>query len=276
MSYPNLTLDETTPLLSKGEYRAPGPTDLRGPCPVVNSLANHGYISRSGREIRANDLQSAMSVLGISLPLRHLLTSAVYLEHHDPSPQSATTGFWAFITNPFAYLFRTFALRAPGQVDASGIPCLNLDELNRHNAVEHDVSMSRRDSTQGDNHTPQPDLVASMLSSAHNGNDITVSDWAKFRVQRITEQRRDNPALDFGAAQNTMGLGETAFIQKTFGDRSQGWTVPVEYMAALFGEERLPVKEGWKKRWWWSVGIIELTTSARAFGKVVDGVKAKA
>lgn len=279
MSYTTTTTSETTALLRKGEYRAPTPTDLRSPCPIVNALANHGHISRSGRNIRAADLQSAMSTLGISYPLRHLLTSVAYLEHHDPptSQQSTTAAaFWAFITNPFAYIFRSFALRSPGQVDASGEPCLNLDELDRHNAVEHDVSMSRRDFAQGDNHTSNPDLVASMLSSAQDGKDITVSDWARFRVQRITEQTRDNPSLDFGKVQNTMGFAEMTLIQKTFGDGARGWNVPVSYMAALFGEERLPVVEGWKKRRWWSVGIIELTTAAQAFGKIVEGVKIKA
>ena len=27
-------------------YIAPGPNDIRGPCPVLNTLANHGYINR--------------------------------------------------------------------------------------------------------------------------------------------------------------------------------------------------------------------------------------
>ncbi|KAF2790740.1 hypothetical protein K505DRAFT_409633 [Melanomma pulvis-pyrius CBS 109.77] len=29
-------------------YKAPGPTDQRGPCPGLNTLANHGYIPRTG------------------------------------------------------------------------------------------------------------------------------------------------------------------------------------------------------------------------------------
>ena len=275
MSHPTTTKsNETTPLVRKGEYRAPAPTDQRGPCPVNTTLANPRYLASPGRNIRAAELKAAMSVLGVSITLRQLLTSAAYLEHHDPPQQ--TTGFWAFIRNPFAYLLRTFALRAIGQVDSSGVACLNLDEFDRHGAIEHDVSMSRRDFAQGDNHTKQADLIADMLASAHNGQDITVDDWAKFRVQRIEQQRRDNPSVEFGPLQNKMGLAETAFIQKIFGDRSRGWTVPVSYMAALFGEERLPVREGWKRRSWWSVGIIELTAQAQKLGKIVEGIRPKA
>lgn len=264
--------DESTPLLRKGEYRAPSPTDIRGPCPIINTLANHGYISRDGRNVRAAEMKAAMKEVGVSITLRQLLTSAAYLEHQDDPPR----GFWAFIRNPFAYIFQTFALRAKAQVDSSGVACLNLDELDRHGAIEHDVSMSRRDFAQGDNHSKQEDLVEDMLASARDGRDLTVDDWAKFRLQRIEQQKRENARLEFGSAQNAMGLAETAFIQKTFGDRSRGWAVPVSYMAAIFGEERLPIEEGWKKRWWWPVGITELTLQAQAFKKVVGSVNLKA
>jgi hypothetical protein len=31
------------------QFIAPGPNDIRGPCPGVNAMANHGFIDRSGR-----------------------------------------------------------------------------------------------------------------------------------------------------------------------------------------------------------------------------------
>lgn len=30
------------------QFKTPGPTDVRGICPTLNALANHGYISRNG------------------------------------------------------------------------------------------------------------------------------------------------------------------------------------------------------------------------------------
>ena len=33
---------------SANEYQAPGPGDLRGPCPGLNAAANHGFLPRSG------------------------------------------------------------------------------------------------------------------------------------------------------------------------------------------------------------------------------------
>lgn len=67
-------------------------------------------------------------------------------------------------------------------------------------------------------------------------------------------------------------------MQRVFGDEGREWAVPVQYVEALFGEERLPVREGWRKRSWWegSVGIIEMTVQALRFGRAVEGVQVKA
>lgn len=47
-------------------YIAPGPNDIRGPCPGLNILANHGYISRTG-VASVLDLTTA-STKGLSHP----------------------------------------------------------------------------------------------------------------------------------------------------------------------------------------------------------------
>ena len=47
---PFTTFDENQLIDVTGEYAwvAPGPNDLRGPCPGLNALANHGYFPHSG------------------------------------------------------------------------------------------------------------------------------------------------------------------------------------------------------------------------------------
>lgn len=35
-------------LIADHPFKEPGPTDQRGPCPGLNTLANHGYIPRTG------------------------------------------------------------------------------------------------------------------------------------------------------------------------------------------------------------------------------------
>ena len=107
----------------------------------------------------------------------------------------------------------------------------------------------------------QPDLVEQLLASASDGKVITTGDFARLRRQRIEQQRRDNDELVYGALQHQLACGEAALIQTLFGRR--GGDVPVEYVEALFKEERLPVEEGWRRRRWWRLGFVELNVQAQ-------------
>lgn len=245
--------------MQKGTFQPPQPTDLRSPCPVLNALANHGYLPRDGRSIRASEMNAAMREIGVNYPIRALLTSGSYLENGDNQP----TGLWAFLRNPFTYAFRGFGLRYPGQVDTEGMPCLDLDQLARHNVIEHDVSWTRRDHAQGDNCTRQKDLVEKMMRSANNGEEVSTSDFARLRKQRLQEQKQDDPDLHYGVLQHLSACGEVAFVQALFGDRARQGQVPVRYINALYMDERLPIDEGWKRRTGWFPGIVEL--SVRTF-----------
>ena len=49
------------------------------------------------------------------------------------------------ISNPFAYMLSSFAMRKPDQEDAEGVACLNLDQLGMYNMVDYDASLSRFD-----------------------------------------------------------------------------------------------------------------------------------
>ena len=43
-------------------FKAPGPSDLRSPCPVLNMLCNHGFLPRDGRGISKEHLQHTFVV----------------------------------------------------------------------------------------------------------------------------------------------------------------------------------------------------------------------
>ncbi len=42
-------------------WQAPSATDVRSPCPLLNALANHGWLPRSGRNITSEDVMMAVS-----------------------------------------------------------------------------------------------------------------------------------------------------------------------------------------------------------------------
>ena len=45
-------------------FIAPGASDLRGPCPAMNALANHGYIARNGYTNFQEALNAIVKVYG--------------------------------------------------------------------------------------------------------------------------------------------------------------------------------------------------------------------
>lgn len=264
--------DSTAPLLpsrvAKGDYCPAGPTDIRSPCPVLNSLANHGYLPRDGRNVHVGDLTSAMNRIGLSHVLGATLSNPIFIERQasDAPKRSFFAKIWYYFRNPWALVFSAFGIRNPAQKDSDGKPCLNLDQLATPGVIEHDISLSRRDYAQGDNMHMQPDLVEAMLASSSDGENLTAEDLIAFRKRRVEEQKKANLKLAAGAETNSIGAGEIGFILDVFGD---GKKIPCDHARALFLEERLPIKEGWTKRWW-TVGPVKLVTSAKRIGRLLS------
>ena len=56
------------------EFRAPRPNDLRGPCPGLNALANHGYIARDGLTNLVEATNAAVKNFGFSVDLALIIS----------------------------------------------------------------------------------------------------------------------------------------------------------------------------------------------------------
>lgn len=255
--------------LRKGDHFPATPTDKRSPCPFINSLANHGYISRDGRDIPAHDLNAAMNVVGLSSALGTVFSYAIYNVHQDSQPvrMSGLSRLWSLIRNPWI-LLADFGMRRAGQ-ESKGKPVVDLDQLALHGVVEHDISLTRRDAAQEQgNCVSQPDLIADLLACSKNG-EVTMEAFAELRKRRIQQQLRDNPKLKYGAKDHQIACGEIALILSCFGN---GKSVRRDYLEAIFKYERLPCKEGWKKRQWWTVGFREFASGVAKM-KVLIGLQ---
>jgi len=264
MSSERTTLIPSAP--PRGTYAPSGPTDRRSPCPLINCLANHGYISRDGKNIHAKELKAAMNEIGLSAALGACFAQPIFNEHQDPkkAPLRKEPGIlariWSIIRNPWLIL-AAFGMRRPGQNDAAGKKVLDLDQLALPGVVEHDVSLTRRDYLQEQgNIACQEDLVKALLASSSDNKTLTLEDLAALRKRRIQQQLDDNPGLNYGAREHQIGCGEISLILDVFGN---GKSVPCSYVRAIFEEERLPVREGWKKRWWWTLGFLELAGTVK-------------
>lgn len=275
--------------LAKGTYAPATPTDLRSPCPMVNCLANHGYLPRDGRDVHARELFAAVRHVGLSTGVAAGFAYSIFGEQQQQQQQhghgvhaaaapaddeanatSSRGSSWWWTRLPWTKLnpLARLGMRRPGQTDAMGRPVLDLDQLALPGAVEHDISLTRRDHQQPQgNNALQMDLVEDLLRSSADGKTITREDLAVFRTHRIAVQQRENPDALYKGFQHLLSCGEISLILDIIGN---GASVPVDYAQAFLQEERLPIREGWTRRRWWKLGFVELQISIFKVWRLID------
>ena len=237
---------------------------------IKNALANHGYLPRDGRDIHYPETFDALGQYGLSWLFKWLLAWPTFLERQQGKTERS---FWAFLKSPRVYLLNRFGgalakfgCRFPGQIDSHHKKWINLDQTQQHEAIEVDVSLTRLDHAQGDNHSPQRQLIADLLASSSNGKTITFDDFVQLRRRRYEQQKVANPDLFFHDHELDIGCGNIAMLLKVFGN---GKEVPVKYIEAFFRDERLPEAEGWRRRRFWSVGFIEIASLKTKLQKII-------
>ncbi|KAI0310618.1 Chloroperoxidase [Amylostereum chailletii] len=195
------------------QYIPPTSQDSRCPCPALNTLANHGYLPRSGRNITPSALASA---LHLAFGLTHAL--AYFL---------AYVGFFIQLgAHPFG----------PREV--------SLDDFARHGRIEHDASLVHADAGKDVLYAPSNvdrDMLANFLEGPKEGKRISLEDVARARVFREHESGQ----LD--SLHGVIARGEMALVLGLFGSKpAKGELVgdiPVELLEEWWTEERFP--EGW-------------------------------
>ena len=200
--------------LDFGQWSPPGPDDVRSPCPGLNSMANHGILPHSGKALTVKMLTDAMDeVFNIGFDLRTIL---------------AVGGVFS---SPNALLHGT----------------MDLNDLDKHNFIEHDGSLSRAPIHEGgDDHTFRQDIFNQVLSFFPNSTDAVTSivEASKAHLHRVQTDAQ-TPGFSYGSKQTFLALGETALYLMAMGDPLTG-IGPLDYIRILFEQERLPYAEGWR------------------------------
>jgi hypothetical protein len=178
----------------------------------------------------------------------------------------------------FATTLASQALQSLPHAEA-GPNALHLADLNKHDVIEHDASLTRLDAIQGDNHDVQPKLVDALLADA-TGDFLTIQSLAKSRTRREAESKQaGSPALS--AKASTLAYGESALLLQVLGHLGTAKTDGSEYLVpkpaarAWLLDEKLPA--GWKRPPY-VISLSSTTTlSARVLAaKAIDGVAAGA
>ena len=159
---------------------------VRGPCPLLNTLANHGYIPRDGRNMTKD----------------HIVAGLVNSINFEPSLAEI---LWeeGLVVNP-----------EPNAVS------FNLDQLNAHNVLEHDASMSRADAALGNNHVFNEAVFQS--SRRHwTAETVTVGMMANTTVQRQAESHVTNGDCYLSTARVNSCIGQAGIPITVFGNIEQ-------------------------------------------------------
>jgi len=205
----------------------PSAADSRSPCPALNALANHSILPHNGRGITAYQLITVMRQhYHVSLPLATLLS-----------------------------VIGTFMCGRQFTID--------LEDLARHNFIEHDASLTRANARPGDRYAPvavDRELLQNLLDASENRDFITFEDLVRVRATR--DQTLPAPLSKFHGA---IARGKVALTVQTFGD-SEG-RISKQFLREWFGEDRLP--EGWLKPAT-PTGLLSIT---RIANRVADLVK---
>jgi hypothetical protein len=182
------------------------PSSQSGPCPGLNTLANHGYIPAQGI---ARD------------PLVEALTGVYNLD-------STLAGSLA---DGVESLY--------GVEDANGDTVFNLADMRNHNLTEHDASLTRSDfgDVSHDNWSPQPDLIQQMVSLSQDGESLTWCDLVKTRFLRIEQESASDPSFNFTAKNAEVAHLNTVVAMEVFGN---GQNMSLKFFQSFFEQEMIP------------------------------------
>lgn len=173
---------------------------------MLNTLTNHGFLPRDGRNFTK---ENVIKGLGNGLNFDSALASLMWEQAVIANPEPNATFF-------------------------------TLEQLNVHDVLEHDASLSRTDAAIGNNHIFNQ-TVFDTSKAWWTGEVVTAEQLAHSKIYRQLVSRSENEDYTFTASVEEFSLGEVAAPIIAFGDVKAG-TVSRELMVYFFGE--LPPEEG--------------------------------
>ncbi|KAI0634202.1 chloroperoxidase-like protein [Trametes polyzona] len=201
------------------EYSPPREGDSRCSCPALNALANHGILPRDGRNIKFTELGRVVREVYNFAP------SFCYI-----GPKQAAN-----------FLSRDYRKDS-----------FDLSDLDVHNCIEHDASVTRADSFhQKDQGKIPQELVEEVLTSGTGPEGkLTEADMSRLMGKRRVEAKRANPEYSLSFFLKLFGSWNCSTLLRIFGG-------DIDDLRVILGEERLP--EGWEPRFRrrWGLTILE-------------------
>jgi hypothetical protein len=237
-AYPKDTRSEPRPDAAH-PYIAPGPGDTRGPCPALNTLANHGYIPRNGFCKTEEIIEGVMTGFNMEHDFACFLASFATMVRGNPNLAMLSIGHPGDEIPP-----------VPGCFDgpvAGG--------LATHGRFEGDVSMSRRDISQGDNVNFQNDVFDVLLlytgkfgDDGPEGKHTVLNDkvFAEFKYDTFLLDQARDPKLEYHIARQTSAFSEVGFALDLLANGRLNNTISASEIGSFFRNQTFP--KNWSRR----------------------------
>ncbi|KAF9448598.1 aromatic peroxygenase precursor [Macrolepiota fuliginosa MF-IS2] len=205
---------------------APGPDDMRGPCPGLNTLANHGYIPHNGIVSPAQIIAGIQECYNMENKFASFITYAAHLVDGNIVTDLLSIG----ATNPKT------GTPPPAPAIAGG--------LDTHKVYEGDASLTRADAYWGDNHSFNQTLFDELLSfmDKYGGGRYTWDVIHEYRYQRIVDSMENNPTFSFIMPRYFTAYAEATFPINFFVDGrvTQNRSLSKEDALTFFKDNRFP------------------------------------
>ncbi|KAJ7755890.1 hypothetical protein B0H16DRAFT_1458422 [Mycena metata] len=260
--------------LAVGEWAAPGPNDVRSPCPGLNSLceievfceyecatdattiANHGYLARDGRNIRAIDIITAMDeYLGIKADFGFLQTLGAGFRGAFVFLPDFSVGLESYdaLTNSSSMTPRSLATTFSSTLLPVALP-----KSIKNNAIPH-------------MHNPAVNLtlIDFLVGFSKDGQTLTVDNIADARHGRLRSTVALNPTANLQSKQTGGMWREAGFVSLILGNADGA--VRVDWLREWFVNERLPTALGWQKHNAGLIDVIKYTNTYLQAEKVRNG-----
>ncbi|KAI0356955.1 Cloroperoxidase [Trametes cingulata] len=190
------------------QYVPPREGDSRCSCPALNAMANHGLLPRDGKNIRFNELSSA---------IRRVFNFAPTFCFFVPN----------YIANALGRSYRT--------------DYFDLSDIDAHNCIEHDASLTRVETYENpDQGKIALPLVDELLRCGTGpGGDLTPADLSRLLGKRRVQAKASNPKYSSAFIHNMFGSSNASTLLTIFGGK-------LNDVRPLLSEERIP--DGWEPR----------------------------
>lgn len=225
----------------KGGYQVPAPgdeahrfiapdpeKDIRGPCPGLNALANHGFIARDGITNYAELTDALQNAYNVGYDLANFLAAfSIYAADGDPITRKLSIGCDATSRTSWNPLITG---SEPG--------------LNGHSKMEIDVSLTRNDffPAGGDNFSFNGTLFKMMRDST--GGLFDLEGLAKYRFERYVQCREENPQFYFPVL-SVFQYGAASFVYELFPNGNEGYVPNLQNTETFFGAKWNEAKQNY-------------------------------